>query len=77
MATALRLSRRATLPCTDAIISPGGTGLLYVGTSSRVTFAARSPRGGPSPPLPREEIAQRIGDVRAQAEADVVALPTP
>lgn len=24
---------------TDAIISPGGTGLLYVGTSSRLTFA--------------------------------------
>jgi amino acid transporter len=39
LATALGLSWLATLLYIDAIISPGGTGLLYVGTSSRVSFA--------------------------------------
>jgi amino acid transporter len=39
LATALGLSWLATLLYTDAIISPGGTGLLYVGTSARITFA--------------------------------------
>jgi amino acid transporter len=39
LATALGLSWLATLLYMDAIISPGGTGLLYVGTSSRVSFA--------------------------------------
>ena len=38
-ATAFGLSWLATLLYIDAIISPGGTGLLYVGTSSRVSFA--------------------------------------
>jgi amino acid transporter len=38
LATALGLSWLATLLYTDAIISPGGTGLLYVGTSSRISF---------------------------------------
>jgi amino acid transporter len=49
LATALGLGWLATLLYIDAIISPGGTGLLYVGTSSRVSFAlARNryiPRG--------------------------------
>jgi len=39
LATALGLGWLATLLYIDAIISPGGTGLLYVGTSSRITFA--------------------------------------
>jgi amino acid transporter len=39
LATALSLGWLAFLLYTDAIISPGGTGLLYVGTSSRLTFA--------------------------------------
>lgn len=39
LASALGLSWLAFLLYTDAIISPGGTGLLYVGTSSRLTFA--------------------------------------
>ena len=55
----LGLSWLATLLYIDAIISPGGTGLLYVGTSSRVSlalarnryipraFSRLSPRGGP------------------------------
>jgi amino acid transporter len=37
--TALGLPFFALLIYIDAIISPGGTGLLYVGTSSRLTFA--------------------------------------
>ncbi|MGI8827313.1 MAG: APC family permease [Chloroflexota bacterium] len=39
LATGLGLGWLAVLLYTDAIISPGGTGLLYVGTSSRLTFA--------------------------------------
>jgi amino acid transporter len=39
LATALGLGWLATLLYIDAIISPGGTGLLYVGTSARVSFA--------------------------------------
>jgi amino acid transporter len=39
LASALGLGWLATLLYTDAIISPGGTGLLYVGTSARVSFA--------------------------------------
>jgi amino acid transporter len=39
LATALGLGWLAALLYTDAIISPGGTGLLYVGTSARVSFA--------------------------------------
>ena len=39
LAAGLGLSWLATLLYIDAIISPGGTGLLYVGTSSRVSFA--------------------------------------
>jgi amino acid transporter len=39
LATVLGLGWLATLLYIDAIISPGGTGLLYVGTSSRVSFA--------------------------------------
>jgi amino acid transporter len=38
LASALSLGWLATLLYTDAIISPGGTGLLYVGTSSRLSF---------------------------------------
>ncbi len=39
LSVALGLGWLAFLLYTDAIISPGGTGLLYVGTSSRLTFA--------------------------------------
>ncbi|GAC1399032.1 MAG: APC family permease [Chloroflexota bacterium] len=39
LATSLGLGWLAFLLYTDAIISPGGTGLLYVGTSSRLTYA--------------------------------------
>jgi amino acid transporter len=38
LATALGVSWLATLLYIDAIISPFGTGLLYVGTSARLTF---------------------------------------
>jgi len=38
LATVLGLSWLATLLYIDAIISPGGTGLLYVGTSARLSF---------------------------------------
>jgi amino acid transporter len=38
LATALGLAWLATLLYIDAIVSPGGTGLLYVGTSARLTF---------------------------------------
>jgi amino acid transporter len=39
LATGLGLGWLATLLYIDAIVSPGGTGLLYVGTSSRISFA--------------------------------------
>jgi amino acid transporter len=39
LATALGLGWLAVVLYIDAIISPGGTGLLYVGTSSRLQFA--------------------------------------
>jgi len=39
LSVSLGLGWLAFLLYTDAIISPGGTGLLYVGTSSRLTFA--------------------------------------
>jgi len=45
---ALGLSWLAFLLYTDAIISPGGTGLLYVGTSARLTFALSRNRYIPS-----------------------------
>jgi amino acid transporter len=48
LATALGLSWLATLLYIDAIISPGGTGLLYVGTSSRLSFALGRNRYIPS-----------------------------
>ena len=38
LSTALGLSWLATLIYIDAVISPGGTGLLYVGTSARLSF---------------------------------------
>jgi amino acid transporter len=44
LATVLGLGWLATLLYTDAIISPGGTALLYVGTSSRLSYALG--RGG-------------------------------
>jgi len=39
LAVALGLGWLGVLLYSDAVISPGGTGLLYVGTSSRLTFA--------------------------------------
>jgi amino acid transporter len=39
LATALGLGWLAVLIYTDAIVSPGGTGLLYTGASARLTFA--------------------------------------
>jgi amino acid transporter len=39
LATALGLGWLAVLLYTDAIVSPGGTGLLYTGASARFTFA--------------------------------------
>jgi amino acid transporter len=39
LTVALGLGWLAFLLYTDAVISPGGTGLLYVGTSARLTFA--------------------------------------
>jgi amino acid transporter len=47
--TALGLSFFAVLIYVDAVISPGGTGLLYVGTSSRLTFALARNRYIPEP----------------------------
>jgi amino acid transporter len=49
LATALGLGWLATLLYTDAIISPGGTGLLYVGTSARLSFALGRNRYIPKP----------------------------
>jgi amino acid transporter len=39
LATALGLGWLAVLIYTDAIVSPGGTGLLYTGASARLSFA--------------------------------------
>jgi amino acid transporter len=39
LATALGLGWLAVMLYTDAIVSPGGTGLLYTGASARLTFA--------------------------------------
>ena len=39
LATALGLGWLAVLVYTDAIVSPGGTGLLYTGANARITFA--------------------------------------
>jgi amino acid transporter len=39
LATAAGVAWLATLLYTDAVISPGGTGLIYVGASSRLAFA--------------------------------------
>src|SRR5438046_720299 len=39
LATALGLGWLAILLYTDAIVSPGGTGLIYTGASARLTFA--------------------------------------
>ena len=39
LATALGLGWLAVLLYTDAVVSPGGTGLLYTGASARLTFA--------------------------------------
>jgi hypothetical protein len=39
LATAIGLGWLATLLYTDAIISPGGTGLIYTASSSRVSYA--------------------------------------
>jgi amino acid transporter len=39
LATALGLGWLAVLIYTDAIVSPGGTGLLYTGANARLTFA--------------------------------------
>ena len=39
LATALGLGWLAVLLYSDAIVSPGGTGLLYTGASARLTFA--------------------------------------
>src|SRR5205814_2124580 len=39
LATALGLGWLAVLLYSDAIVSPGGTGLVYTGASSRLTFA--------------------------------------
>ncbi|HSC73395.1 MAG TPA: APC family permease [Gaiellaceae bacterium] len=44
LATALGLGWLAVLIYTDAIVSPGGTGLLYTGASARLSFALG--RGG-------------------------------
>jgi amino acid transporter len=49
LATGLGLGWLATLLYIDAIVSPGGTGLLYVGTSSRLTFALARNRYVPRP----------------------------
>jgi amino acid transporter len=48
LATALGLGWLAVLLYTDAIVSPGGTGLLYTGASARLTFALS--RNGFIPP---------------------------
>ena len=48
LATALGLGWLAVLVYTDAIVSPGGTGLLYTGASARLTFALS--RNGFIPP---------------------------
>src|SRR5881227_3488293 len=39
LATALGLGWLAVLVYTDAVVSPGGTGLIYTGASARLTFA--------------------------------------
>jgi len=48
LATGLGLGWLAVLLYTDAIVSPGGTGLLYTGASARLTFALS--RNGFIPP---------------------------
>ena len=49
LATALGVGWLATVLYIDAIVSPGGTGLLYVGTSARITFALGRNRYIPRP----------------------------
>jgi amino acid transporter len=49
LATALGLGWLAFLLYTDAVISPGGTALLYVGTSARITYALGRQRLVPRP----------------------------
>jgi amino acid transporter len=49
LATALGLGWLAFLLYTDAVISPGGTALLYVGTSARLTYALGRQRLVPRP----------------------------
>jgi amino acid transporter len=49
LATGLGLGWLAVLLYIDAIISPGGTGLLYTGTSSRLTFSLARMRFIPEP----------------------------
>ena len=63
LATALGLGWLAVLIYSDAIVSPGGTGLLYTGASSRLSFALGRngyiPRRSPCSPggTPRFAIA--------------------
>jgi amino acid transporter len=49
LAATLGLGWLATLLYVDAIVSPGSTGLLYVGTSSRISFALARNRYIPRP----------------------------
>ena len=76
LATALGLGWLATLLYIDAIVSPGGTGLLYVGTSSRLTFALGRNRYIPkrvrdaeraARPRPRDRVLVRVRDVPVPA----------
>jgi amino acid transporter len=63
LAVSLSLGWLAFLLYTDAVISPGGTGLLYVGTSSRLTFA-----------LARNRYIPNIGSVLSTRGVPVYAI---
>jgi amino acid transporter len=63
LATTLGIGWLATLLYVDAIISPGGTGLLYVGTSSRLSFA-----------LGRNRYIPRVFSVLSERGVPVLAI---
>ncbi|WP_261555739.1 APC family permease [Frankia tisae] len=78
LATHLGLGWLATLLYLDAVVSPGGTALVYIGTSARLSYSLARARGLPAALARLDRRGVPIGSVLlAAAVGMVVLLPFP
>ena len=75
LATVLGVTWLATVLQVDAIISPGDTGLVYMSTTARLSFALQPVRGRPDLPQPAQPPPGAVGQRAARRRRGLFDVP--